>query len=361
MQNVKLSRSRIMNDRTRKQSCHRSLVLKLRSCLLLTCFLGLGSLSLSSCSVEKARALQGAATQFKTESLAAIDAIDEMRKRELEAPPRSQAEVRQSFIYRILNSKSDINSTVIDLAIDPFQPPKVADWDDFIADLRNQYEGFAAIFDKLNSGALVSRDEVRKSAEYAKTLTVQMVLLADAIDRNPPVLSQHRAGAVVRFRKLRQEYQIVLGKLKNGTGTETLQLLSQRKSELENQAGEMMGEWQQIKQEERRLLETTVAQCMKAAVIGKDVIEAADHYDDLDLNQLNALIPRILTTASTLTGRDYSKLQLKATGMVAQIRSDPFWSSVTSKLLDRANMAAASRSPMQVSLPTEIAAPSRNR
>ncbi|MGV0024968.1 hypothetical protein [Phormidesmis priestleyi] len=318
----------------------------------------IGSLSLGGCSVEKARTLQGAAVQFKTESLAAIDAIDTMRKRELEAPPRSQAEMRQSFINRILNSKVDINSTVIDLAIDPFQPPKVAEWDDFIVDLRGQYEGFASIFDKLNSGTLISRDEARKSAEYAKTLTVQMALLADAINKNPPMLTQYRSGVIVRFRKLRQDYQTVLAKLKNGTGNETLQQLNQRKSDLENQAGEMMSEWQQIKQEEQKLLEITVAQCTKAAVLGKDLIEVANHYDELDLNQLNTLIPRILTTASAFTGRDYTSLKLKATGIVAQIRSDPFWSDVTTRLLDRANHAAASRSQIQVSLP-DIALPSR--
>jgi hypothetical protein len=36
----------------------------------------LSSLSLSGCNEEKARSLQAVATQFRTESLAAIDAID---------------------------------------------------------------------------------------------------------------------------------------------------------------------------------------------------------------------------------------------------------------------------------------------
>jgi hypothetical protein len=320
-----------------------------------------GGVSLGGCSVEKARTLQGAAVQFKTESLAAIDAIDAMRKRELEPPARSQAEMRQSFINRILNSKVEINSTVIDLAIDPFQPPKVAEWDDFIIDLRNQYEGFSSIFDKLNSGSMISRQEAQKSAEYAKTLTVQMALLADAISKNPPMLTQYRGGAIVRFRKLRQEYQTVLSKIKNGTGTETLQQLNQRKSDLENQAGEMMGQWQELKQEEQRILEATVAQCTKAAIMGKELIEVANRYDNLDIAQLNTLIPRILTTASALTGRDYTSLKLKATGMVSQIQTDPFWSGVTTKLLNRANTAAASRSQIQVALPLDPTLPLRNR
>jgi hypothetical protein len=334
-----------------------------RSSFLLTCFLVAGSLSLGGCSVEKARALQGAAVQFKTESLTAIDAIDAMRQRELEAPPRSQVDVRQGFINRILNSRVELNSRVIDLAIDPFQPPRVAEWEDFITDLRGQYEGFSAIFDKVNSGTVVSREEVKKSAEYARTLTVQMALLADAINKNPPVLNQYRAGVIVRLRKLRQDYQTLLTRLKNGNlaAGETLQSLSQRKSEMENQTGELMGEWQQIKQEEQRLLETTVAQCTKAAVMGKELIEVANRYDNLDLNQLNTLIPRILTTAAAFTGRDYTAVKVKATNIVSEIRSDPLWSNVAQRLLDRANSAAASRTQVQVSLPGAIPSVSRDR
>ncbi len=327
----------------------------------------IASLSLGGCSIEKARALQGAAVQFKTESLAAIDAIDQMRQRELEAPPRSQSEIRQGFISRLLNSKVDLNSTVIDLAIDPFQPPKVAEWDDFIIDLRSQYEGFASIFDKLNSGTLISQSEAQQSAEYARRLTVQMALLADAINKNPPMLGQYRSRTIVKLKKLRQDYQTLLTRLKakesgNFDGTETLQQMNQRKSDLENQAGELMNEWQQTKQEEQKLLETTVSQCTKAATMGKELVEVANHYDELDVSQLNTLIPRILTTAAAFTGRDYNTVRVKATNLVAQIQSDPLWSDVTKTLLDRVNTAAASRTQLQVRLPLSLPpANSRNR
>lgn len=300
----------------------------------------MGSLALGGCSVEKARALQGAALQFRNESLSAIEAIDTMRKRELEAPTRSSAEIRQAFVNRILNSKVEVSGEIIDLAIDPFQPPKVAEWDTFIADLRNQYEGFSEIFNKLDSRSTVSRDEVKKSAEYAKTLTVQMAVLAKAISDNPPVLVQHRTTAIVKLQAIKKEYQSIQARIKAG---ETA--LIARKAELENQAGEVLGEWQQIKQEEQRILELTVAQCMRAAAMGKEVIEAANHYDDLDLNQMNALIPRILTTASTFTGRDYITLRTKATRIVSDIQTDPLWRGVAQKLLDRANAAAGSRIP----------------
>lgn len=307
-----------------------------------------GSLTLGGCSVEKARALQGAALQFRNESLAAIDAIDTLHKRELEAPPRSAAEIRQSFIGRILTSKSEITSVLIDLAIDPYQPPRDTDWDNFIGDLRSQYESFSSIFDRIEGGSIVGAEDVRKSAEYAKTLTVQMALLADALNKNPPVLTQYRAQAIVKLRKLRQDYQVVLAKLKNReqgiySDSETTQQLNQQRADLENQAGAVMAEWLQIKQQEQQLLESTVAQCMKAVVMGKQLLELANHYDDIDLNQLNAAIPRILSTASALTGRDYSVVKSRTNQVLNDLQTDPFWSGVTRSLLDKVNTATKTR------------------
>jgi hypothetical protein len=303
--------------------------------------LAIASVSLSGCSVEKARSLQGAALQFRNESLSAIDAIDTMRKRELEAPRQTDFEIRQGFTTRILNTKQPINGDLIDFAIDPFKPPDVAEWENFVTNLHRQYEGFNAIFEQLDSRSLVSRNEVKKSAEYARTLTVQMALLADAISKNPPVLIQYRVRVVNKFRKLRQEYQTVLTKLNNGSGS--IQQLNQRKYEMENQAGELLGEWQQIKQEEQRLLETTVAQCLKAATVGKEVIQAANNYDHLDINQLNAVVTRVLSLVFTLTGKDYSTLRSRTTVLISDIQADPLWSATAQRLIERTNSAASGR------------------
>lgn len=306
-----------------------------------------GSVGLGGCSVEKARSLQAAALQFRNESLIAIDAVNTMRKRELEAPPRSNTEIRRSFVNRILSSKVEVSGSVIELAIDPYQPPKVQEWDKFVGDLRNQYEGFSEIFEKLDRKSAVSRDEVKKSAEYAKTLTVQMALLAKAIRENPPVLVQYRTSTIVKLRTIKREYQSVQARIKAGESQATL---LQRKTELENKTEEMLEEWQNIKQEEQRLLEATVTQCMKAATIGKDVIETANHYDDLDLSQISALVPRVLTTAALVTGRGDVSLRASVDRIVLAVQTDPLWSDVTQKFVDRANLAAQSRFPESASI-----------
>jgi hypothetical protein len=78
------------------------------------------NLTLSICTPEKAKALRIGAVQFNAESFACIDAIDTMRQRELEPPPRTSEEARENFINNILNSDSEIvDSDEIEFARNP--------------------------------------------------------------------------------------------------------------------------------------------------------------------------------------------------------------------------------------------------
>jgi ElaB/YqjD/DUF883 family membrane-anchored ribosome-binding protein len=104
-----------------------------------------------------------------------------------------------------------------------------------------------------------------------------------------------------------------------------------------------MDEWQQIKQEEQKLLETTVTQCTKAVAVGKEVIEMANRYDDLSLQQINRSIPQLFTTLSSFTGKDYRSIRSKADSLLRDLQTDPFWRTVTQQFLDRANEAANRR------------------
>lgn len=70
------------------------------------------SITLSGCTPEKARSLRIAAVQFKAESIAAIKAIEEMHRRELEVPPQVQAEARNSFINGVLNPEIPVNNSI---------------------------------------------------------------------------------------------------------------------------------------------------------------------------------------------------------------------------------------------------------
>jgi hypothetical protein len=69
------------------------------------------SVTLSGCTPEKARSLRIAAVQFKAESTAAIKAIEEMHRRELELPPQVQEKARNDFIDGVLNPEIQINNS----------------------------------------------------------------------------------------------------------------------------------------------------------------------------------------------------------------------------------------------------------
>ncbi len=319
---------------------------------LLACFLFIGSGLLTGCNVEKARAIQGAAVQFKSESLAAIQAIDDMHRQELAPPPRSPTDIRRDFVSGILASKSELNANLIDLAIDPFKPPDEPQWDAFTSTLQNQYASFASIFDKLDAGNIVAIDEVGQSAAYAKTLTVQMALFADAISKNPPRLYRYRNTIVLKLRKQRQTYQELQAQLKANYGSidASPQASRDRLHEIETQVGELMGEWQQIKLQEQKLLEATVAQCLKAAVLGKELGQLLNRYDQLDLNDINLIIPRILGLAGAITGRDYGFLRGKTTSIISEIKQDPLWQDAATLALEQVNNAVANRQSKQPAL-----------
>lgn len=313
----------------------------------ITFFLLVVSVTLSGCTPEKARSLRLAAVQFKAESLAAINAIAQMHQRELTPPPLAQADIRSNAINNILASEKPLLLPEdLDFLINPDTPqidPKAQEaWQAFINKMNSQYEALAAIYDEVEGGSLLATKAVEKSAEHAKNLTLQMAAFATVIDKHPPLLIQDRIIIIADLDTLREEYQ---QKKNNGESDEELQLLRAR-------AGELLDQWQQIAIDEQKLKETTVAQCLKAAVLGKNLTQLSERYNKLDLNDLNSIIARILDTAATITGRDYASLKIKATNVFAEIQNDPIWNKAANTVLEEVNKATASRNPVLISEPS---------
>jgi hypothetical protein len=295
------------------------------------------SVTLSGCTSEKARSLRLAAVQFKNESLAAIEAIEAMHQRELAPPARSPAQVRSEFINNILEANSEISEQDVELAINPDAPTLDSTtqepWQVFINKMNAQYEALAAIYDEVEGGSLLASKAVQKSAEHAKNLTLQMAAFATVIDKHPPMLIQERIIVVADLDTLRQEYQ---QKKQTGESNENLQ-------PLRDKAGELLDKWQQIAINEQKLRDTTVAQCLKAAVLGKDLTQLIERYDKLDLDDLNSIIARVLDTAAAITGRDYASLKTKAANIFTEIRNDEIWSKAANTVLKEVSKTVAGR------------------
>lgn len=114
---------------------------------------------LIGCTPEKARAVRTAAIQFKTEALAAIEAINVMMNRELEPPPRTESAATEEFVTNILELEPDteLTSEIIDAALDPYKITLDSELaqrrEHFNNDLILQYTSFAAVFKDLEKGS----------------------------------------------------------------------------------------------------------------------------------------------------------------------------------------------------------------
>ncbi|WP_009631348.1 hypothetical protein [Synechocystis sp. PCC 7509] len=311
----------------------------------------IASIFISGCTPEKARALRLAAIQFKVESLAAIQAIEQMHQREIASPPLSQTELRNNAIDNILTSKKEIFLPQdLDFLIDPDKPQidpqaQVA-WQAFINKMNTQYTTLAAIYDEVENGSLLATDAVKKSAEHARILTLQMAAFATVIDKHPPILLQDRIVVIADIDTLRKQYQ---QKRNEGEPDENLQLLKDK-------AGELYDQWQQIAVDEQKLRETTLAQCLKAAILGKELTQLIERYNKINLDDLNSIIARVLDTTAAITGQDYAALKTRATNVFAEIKNDPIWSKAADTALAEVNNAVANRNP-----PVLDSQPSANR
>lgn len=298
----------------------------------LTFFLLIVSLTLSGCTPEKARALRLAAIQFKAESLAAIQAIEQMHKREITPASLSQAELKNNAINNILISNKEIVLPEdLDFLIDPDKPQidpqtQIA-WQEFIDKMNTQYTTLSAIYDEVESGSLLARDAVQKSAEHARNLTLQMAAFATVIDKHPPILLQDRIVVVADIDTLRKQYQ---QKKNEGETDENLQ-------PIKDKVGELYDRWLQIAIDEQKLRETTVAQCLKAAILGKELTQLIERYNKLDIDELNSIIARVLDTTAAITGQDYTSLKVRATNVFAEIKKDPIWSKTADTVLGEIN------------------------
>lgn len=287
-------------------------------CLLLVVALGL-----SACTPEKARALKTAVVQFRGESLAAVNQIEVLLRKETEAPPRSQAATTEEFVKNVLSSqKPQLTADDIRLASDPYavapDPEVEARRAEFLGELRSQYATFASIFDEIEGGSFLARDAVTRSNEPARKLTLQMAAFAESISRFPPQLLQYRSALLQKINDTRKDANLT-------------------DAEKRRRLAEMLDEWRTLEATEAELQRSTIEQCLKAAELGVEVQKLTQEYDRLSLDDLNFFIARALETASALTGRNLDGLKNRSAEVFAKIKEDPAWRSVADQFLSRIN------------------------
>jgi hypothetical protein len=94
---------------------------------------------------------------------------------------------------------------------------------------------------------------------------------------------------------------------------------------------------------EQELQRSVIEQCLKAAIVGKEVSRLIREYDRLSLEDLNFFINRALGAAGQLSGNNLEALQAKVSEVLAGIQEDPELNALAGAALAKINGARRNR------------------
>ena len=98
-----------------------------------------------------------------------------------------------------------------------------------------------------------------------------------------------------------------------------------------------MDQWQTIRATEVQLLEDTVRQCLKAAILGEELIYLAENYNDFSMSTLTAIATNILKQTTSLNTFNLAALDTKADNLLQTLQASPDWQAVTENSLNQVN------------------------
>ncbi|MEO3430658.1 hypothetical protein AAFN88_17525 [Pelagibius sp. CAU 1746] len=257
---------------------------------------------------NKAKVIQAGAAQFENESLAAIERIDELRRKETAAPAVQPDQAVDTFVGFVEGSSGSIGREELRLLQDPGAPgpgagTSEAAWQTLLADLRLQYRTFASIFDSLDKGSLFAAPSVREAVPLIDPLIGQMAAFADSISRNPAEFARERADIAVQLETVRDD------------GTLTA---PQKRKELVRLRLRLVD----VAADEKRVTEEAIAQCLQAARLGKELRLLLENFDKLSIDDLADGIAHAFDVASVLPGLDLSTLKGETEKLIGEIESD---------------------------------------
>jgi hypothetical protein len=164
------------------------------------------SLILGACA-KKAKIIQAGATQFEVESLAAIERIDTLRRKETEATPLPREKASAVVVEGVKNSTEPLTLATLRVFINPLQaetPQSEAQWQAFLQKMRQQYTTFAATFASLDKGSWFAAAEVKETIPILDKLIAQMAAFARSIEDHPAEFIRERAAIAAEMEQVRK-------------------------------------------------------------------------------------------------------------------------------------------------------------
>lgn len=270
-------------------------------------FIILACILISSGCAQKAKVLQAGAAQFEAESLAAINKIDEIHVRELQATPLTQEQETDTFIKFMKGSSGSISSDKLNTMLHPLDlnlKNSNRKWQTFLQKLRLEYSLLTATFANLDKGSFFARDSVKKTAPYINKLTANMAAFAESIKGNPPKFLR-------RWAEITEELEWVRDNTNLSDDVKEL-----RYKELRNKLII-------LETEEAQLEKEVIEQCLKAAKLGISLKDLVEKYDQLSMNDISEALAITFNIVGNFTGADLSALQANINDITNQIKDDP--------------------------------------
>ena len=271
---------------------------------------------------KKAKIIQAGATQFEAESLAAIEKIDELRRKETEATPLSQKEASEFFLKAVKSSTKPITLDKLRILIQPLRtetPKSEAQWQAFLQKMRQQYTTFAATFASLETGSLFAASDVKHTIPILDKLIAQMAAFARSIEKNPAEFIRERAAIAAEMEEVRDT--------KPFTEVTDLKLL-----ELERRLRE-------IAASEEQIIRDTIEQALKAATLGIELRKLLVDYGKLSLDDIAEGLSIAFRHAGSITAIDLSGLKAETDDLISRINEDKSLKNLFDTALSQIDLA----------------------
>lgn len=256
---------------------------------------------------EKAKTLQIGAAQFKAESLAAIDRIDDLRRKETAVTPPPEADQVRLFADAVLKSTKPIGAGEVKVLSDLFRTHRVANdeaWQEFLGGLRNQYTTFDSVFASLDKGSLLAAPAVDDTLPTLDKLIAQLVAFADSTKKAGAEFTRERAAIAADLMTIRDNENLpepVKRSMLAGVRSRLLDVV----------------------EAERQATRTVIEQCLKAAIVGRKLRELIANYGRVSLDDIASGLTQAIALSSQLTGRDLSSISARADSIIGEIKADP--------------------------------------
>jgi hypothetical protein len=272
--------------------------------VILTSILLSASLLLGGCA-SKAKLIQVGAVQFETESRAAIEKIDELRRKEIEMLPLSPEQASEFFVKAITKSSGNITLSKLRILTEPHKTQKSKsdpDWQAFFVKMHQQYSMFTSIFASLDKGSLLAAPDVKDTIPILDKLIGKLAAFSKSIKSNPVVFIPQRAAIAAELEKDR-DYN-------DSPDVKRLKLL-----EIEKRL-------RAISSEEEKITRETIEQSLKAARLGAELRKLIVNYEELSVDDNSEGLFAAFKLVSSIPGLNLSGLQAETEGLISEINAD---------------------------------------